>query len=149
MMRTILCGIALAVLCCGQAVAGDNVHRGRLELKKARVPSRLDRDARIQPRRGPAVIGKKGRKQIRRSLLRDNLRGDKQRVYDTYGYTPHRLGYNSAGRRSERWKYYTEGLEFVFDQQDSPVNYAIFGPEFTFTGQMVEGEVTITDPLKP
>jgi hypothetical protein len=33
-----------------------------------------------------------------------------------------------------------------FDPKDAPVNYRIFGPQFTFTGRMVEGEVTIVDP---
>ncbi len=33
-----------------------------------------------------------------------------------------------------------------FDPEKAPINYSIFGPEFTFTGQMVEGEVTIIDP---
>jgi hypothetical protein len=33
-----------------------------------------------------------------------------------------------------------------FDPEDAPVNHAIFGPEFTFTGLMVEGEITIVDP---
>ncbi len=33
-----------------------------------------------------------------------------------------------------------------FDPKDAPVNYRIFGPRFTFTGQMVEGEITIVDP---
>ncbi len=32
-----------------------------------------------------------------------------------------------------------------FDPEEAPVNYAIFGPEATFTGQMVEGEITIVD----
>jgi len=36
-----------------------------------------------------------------------------------------------------------------FDPQDAPVNYSIFGPKFTFTGQMVEGEITIVDPAAP
>ena len=30
-----------------------------------------------------------------------------------------------------------------FDPNVAPVNYAIFGPEFTFTGDMIEGEITI------
>lgn len=30
-----------------------------------------------------------------------------------------------------------------FDPEIAPVNYGIFGPEFTFTGDMVEGEITI------
>lgn len=33
-----------------------------------------------------------------------------------------------------------------FDPEEAPVNHGIFGPEFTFTGRMVEGEVTIVDP---
>ena len=33
-----------------------------------------------------------------------------------------------------------------FDKYEAPVNYAIFGPEFTFTGKMVVGEITIKDP---
>jgi hypothetical protein len=33
-----------------------------------------------------------------------------------------------------------------FDPKEAPVNYSIFGPRFTFTGKMVEGEITITDP---
>jgi hypothetical protein len=33
-----------------------------------------------------------------------------------------------------------------FDPDEAPVNYAIFGPEFTFTGQMVAGEISIVDP---
>lgn len=30
-----------------------------------------------------------------------------------------------------------------FDERDAPLNFAIFGPTFTFTGEMVEGEITI------
>ena len=33
-----------------------------------------------------------------------------------------------------------------FDPKEAPVNYSIFGPKFTFTGRMIEGEITITDP---
>lgn len=35
-----------------------------------------------------------------------------------------------------------------FDRRDAPVNFAIFGPKATFTGEMIEGEVTITDPTR-
>ena len=34
----------------------------------------------------------------------------------------------------------------LFDPQEAPVNYGIFGPRFTFSGRMVEGEITIVDP---
>ena len=34
-----------------------------------------------------------------------------------------------------------------FDSEEAPVNFAIFGPEFTFTGRMVDGEITIVDPI--
>lgn len=33
-----------------------------------------------------------------------------------------------------------------FDADEAPVNYGIFGPEATFTGELVVGEVTIVDP---
>ena len=35
-----------------------------------------------------------------------------------------------------------------FDPEEAPVNYAIFGPAFTFTGEMVAGEITIVDPVR-
>jgi hypothetical protein len=63
------------------------------------------------------VRGKKGRKYIRHFLLRKNLTGDKKFVYETYGYTPHRLRSDLGGRKTERWRYYTAGLEFVFDDE--------------------------------
>jgi len=34
-----------------------------------------------------------------------------------------------------------------FDQTQAPLNYAIFGPKPTFTGEMVAGEVTIAVPV--
>ena len=33
-----------------------------------------------------------------------------------------------------------------FDPNQAPVNHAVFGPRFTFTGKMIEGEITIVDP---
>ena len=42
----------------------------------------------------------------------------------------------------------TFAFTVFFDPEDAPVNHAIFGPEATFTGQMVVGEVTITDPQR-
>ncbi len=33
-----------------------------------------------------------------------------------------------------------------FDPHEAPVNYKVFGPRFTFTGRMVEGEITIVSP---
>lgn len=36
-----------------------------------------------------------------------------------------------------------------FDPKEAPVNYGIFGPKFTFTGEMIEGEITILDPRRP
>lgn len=36
-----------------------------------------------------------------------------------------------------------------FDPEEAPLNHAIFGPEFTFTGEMVSGEITIVDPSAP
>lgn len=34
-----------------------------------------------------------------------------------------------------------------FDPNEAPVNHAIFGPEFTFTGEMIAGKITIGAPL--
>lgn len=39
----------------------------------------------------------------------------------------------------------TFSFTVFFTETAAPINYAIFGPEFTFTGIMVEGEVTILD----
>lgn len=33
-----------------------------------------------------------------------------------------------------------------FDPKTAPTNYAIFGPEFTFTGEMIDGEITVPAP---
>ncbi len=33
-----------------------------------------------------------------------------------------------------------------FDPEDAPLNHAIFGPEFVFTGEMISGEITVVDP---
>jgi hypothetical protein len=34
-----------------------------------------------------------------------------------------------------------------FDPDEAPVNHGIFGPEFTFTGEMIAGKVTIGKPI--
>ncbi len=33
-----------------------------------------------------------------------------------------------------------------FDAKEAPINHGIFGPEFAFTGDIVDGEITIVDP---
>ena len=40
-----------------------------------------------------------------------------------------------------------DSFEFTtyFDPTDAPFNHAVFGPEFTFTGTMTSGEITIKD----
>lgn len=43
----------------------------------------------------------------------------------------------------------TFAFTVFFDPQEAPVNYSIFGPKFTFTGRMMEGEITVTDPQRP
>jgi hypothetical protein len=40
----------------------------------------------------------------------------------------------------------TFAFTVFFDEKDAPFNHAVFGPKFTFTGDLVEGEVTIVDP---
>ena len=34
-----------------------------------------------------------------------------------------------------------------FDSDEAPVNHGIFGPEFTFTGEMVAGKITVGKPI--
>jgi hypothetical protein len=34
-----------------------------------------------------------------------------------------------------------------FDPDEAPVNHGIFGPEFTFTGEMIAGKITIGKPI--
>jgi|GEM_PF-6014156 len=63
----------------------------------------------------PQVTGKKVRRQVRYFLYKKNLRADKRRVFDKFGYTPHRIRINGYGRVTERWQYLDRGLEFVFD----------------------------------
>ena len=46
-----------------------------------------------------------------------------------------------GGQAGDTFKFTT-----YFNPVDAPINYAIFGPEFTFTGDMVDGEITIPDP---
>lgn len=40
----------------------------------------------------------------------------------------------------------TFAFTVFFDPDEAPVNYAIFGPEFTFTGEMIDGEISIDVP---
>jgi hypothetical protein len=39
----------------------------------------------------------------------------------------------------------TFAFTVFFDEQTAPLNFAIFGPKATFTGDMIEGEITIRD----
>ena len=65
---------------------------------------------------GVSVTGVRHRKNLRHLLLAGNLKADKKRIYDQYGYTPHRLRFSMAGKSTERWKYLDVGMEFVFDE---------------------------------
>ncbi len=40
-------------------------------------------------------------------------------------------------------------FKVFFNKAEAPVNYAMFGPEATFTGQMIAGEINIIDPSNP
>ena len=70
----------------------------------------------------PNVTGKKARRQTRFLLYGKKLVGEKKAVFDKYGYTPHRLRFNAAGRVTERWQYLELGLEFTFDQKGNIVD---------------------------
>ena len=130
MKRSILCGVAAAMLFCGSALAENDVHRGRLDLHPTKLENILPRVVLdVQYDGGPRVIGKKGRKYIRRAALPANLANDKAKIRAEYGYTPHRLRYRGAGLKFERWKYYGKGLEFVFDGEGNLVKTRTFPPQ--------------------
>ena len=42
-----------------------------------------------------------------------------------------------------------DGFAFTvyFDSDEAPVNHGIFGPEFTFTGEMIAGKITVGKPI--
>ena len=82
-----------------------------------------------QKRTGISVRGKKGRKQIRHLLFQEKLSGDKKAVYEEYGYTPHRLRFRALGEVTERWKYYSRGLEFTFDDESNLIATRNFQPQ--------------------
>jgi hypothetical protein len=127
MNRTVLLGLGLVVLLCAQAYGEE----GRLE-RYGRA--KYIRDGELQYGHSyyepPSTVrGKQGRKYARRFSFRDNLTGDKLAILDAFGYTPHRLGYNSGSQRTERWKYYAEGVEFVFDENSNLIETVYFPPE--------------------
>ena len=68
---------------------------------------------------GVSVTGKRYRKNMRHLLLAEFLKADKKKVFDKYGWTPHRLRHYAAGVRTESWKYLELGLMFVFDDDDN------------------------------
>jgi hypothetical protein len=71
---------------------------------------------------GVSVTGKRYRKNMRHLLLAEFLKGDKQAIFQKYGFTPHRLRYSQTGVSTERWKYLEKGLEFVFDADDNLID---------------------------
>jgi hypothetical protein len=42
----------------------------------------------------------------------------------------------------------TFAFTVFFDPKEAPLNNAIFGPKATFTGDLIEGEITIIDPAR-
>jgi hypothetical protein len=112
MKRIVLFGLGLCILFCGDAFSG-----------------RLDRDGRIYYKPLTHVRGKKARKYVRRLSLRENLTGDKLVIFDTHGFTPHRLRFNVGGKRTERWKYYSLGVEYIFDEESKLISTRRFLPE--------------------
>ena len=112
MKRAFLLGLGLIFLLSGSVFAGE----------------RLVREPRIYPEGMKHWRGKRGRKYVRRMSLRKNLKGDKLVIYDTLGYTPHRLRFSAAGKKTERWKYYSLGVEYVFDEESNLIDTRRFPP---------------------
>ena len=68
---------------------------------------------------GVSVTGKRYRKNVRHLTLAEELQGDKKKVCQEFGYTPHRLRFAAAGQITERWIYYDRGLVFLFDEDSN------------------------------
>lgn len=113
MKRAILLGLGIIVLLGAQAFAGE----------------RLETKARTYPEGMKYWRGEKGRKYVRRLSLRENLTNDKLAIYDEFGYTPHRLRFYAAGKLTERWMYYSMGVEYWFDGQGTLVETHQFPPQ--------------------
>ncbi len=113
MKRAILLGLGIIVLFGAQALAAE----------------RLETKARTYPEGTKYWRGEKGRKYVRRLSLRENLTNDKLAIYDAFGYTPHRLRFYAAGERTERWRYYSLGVEYWFDDEGILVETHQFPPE--------------------
>jgi hypothetical protein len=128
MRRTILFGLGIFVIFSTSVFAeeeGRLTRYGRLKYLKD-GETRYGRSY-YEPK--STVRGKRGRKYARYFSFRANLTGDKLHVFDEYGYTPHRLGFRGAGIYRERWLYFSEGIEFVFDGYSNLVKTRHFPPE--------------------
>ena len=134
MKRALVVGIGFLIFFCSSVFQADvaqaSVKSGRLD-RDARTyrTDRLVRDGRIIHTKLSHLRGKRGRKYARRFSLRDALVGDKKQIYETHGYTPHRLGYYGYGRRTERWIYYGLGVEYTFDAESNLISTRHFPPE--------------------
>ena len=133
MKRTLLLGVGLLVLYSlpGDVGAADKVHKGRLHYD-GHYPYYQDRDHRgrqLIVDRPYARRGQRARRYGDRFSFSVNLYGDKKNIYEEYGYTPHRLKKRFAGTWTERWKYYSLGLEFVFDEDDNLIRTHRFWSE--------------------
>ncbi len=113
MKRVILLGLGIIALFGTQAFAAE----------------RLATKARTYTEGTKHWRGERGRKYVRRLSLRENLTNDKLVIYDTLGYTPHRLRFNAAGERTERWVYHSAGVEYWFDEEGILVETHHFPPE--------------------
>ena len=128
MKRTILLGLGILILSSIESGAASykedaeykqdiNIHSGRLD-RSRRIyrGTRLDVDRRNYGANETVFRrGMRGRNLLRGYSYAGNLPGDKKRVYDEFGFTPHRVGLNEGGRRTERWIYDSAGVEFLFE----------------------------------
>jgi hypothetical protein len=75
------------------------------------------------------IRGTRGRRLLRHQYLVKQWENDKLRIYNKYGFPIHRLRVRGYGRVREHWKYYEEGLEFIFDEESNLVETNRFWPE--------------------
>ena len=129
MKRAPLLGMVLLILFGTNAFAGYPGHVTKVAGTRVCKPHRpfTYRIPTVQEIRDGIYV--RGRGYAGRYPLDYYLEGDQLAIYREYGYTPHRLRVSVAGRHTESWKYYSDGLEFIFDDSSRLIETRHFQPE--------------------
>jgi hypothetical protein len=133
-MRILMLACGFVALIAATCYAGFDAQPFNAQPKKARLYSPEVKPITIVQggevyQYPPYARGEKGRKYVRYFSLVLKLTGDKLAAFETYGYTPHRLRTYSFGKVTERWLYYSLGLELTFDENDALISQKTFPPQ--------------------